>query len=102
MNKFGNFAAAALLALSGLSLALPAEAVPSIRITQGTNVLVVEDETLQEYATPGSDEIIEVDAEDLLIVDDEEESGAESAGADGADSGDAVENDLRDFLQGLD
>lgn len=43
MNKFGNFAAAALLALSGLSFALPAEAVPSIRITQGTNVLVVED-----------------------------------------------------------
>lgn len=50
MNKFGNYAAALLLALSGLSLALPAEAVPSIRITQGTNVLVVEDGDVNDRA----------------------------------------------------
>ena len=43
MNKFVNLGAAALLGLWGLSLALPAHAVPSIRITQGTNVLVIED-----------------------------------------------------------
>lgn len=43
MNKIVNFTAAALLTVWGLSFALPAEAVPSIRITQASNVLVIAD-----------------------------------------------------------
>lgn len=43
MKIMSKYAAAALLTLTGFAIAMPANAVPSIRITQGTNVLVVED-----------------------------------------------------------
>lgn len=74
------------------------------------DVMVVEDETIMANGASGSDDVIEVDAEDLLILDDEDEPVAdsvdhanESADSDEtADSGDSDEDDLRNFLQGLD
>jgi hypothetical protein len=50
MKTIRKIAAATLVVLSGLSLALPAYAVPSLRITQGANVLVVEDGDINDRA----------------------------------------------------
>ncbi len=43
MSKIVKFAAAALLTLSGIGLALPAHAIPSLRLTEGANVLTITD-----------------------------------------------------------
>tara|TARA_R110000868_G_scaffold39376_4_gene137119 strand:- start:37127 stop:37810 length:684 start_codon:yes stop_codon:yes gene_type:complete len=43
MNKIGKFAAAALLTVSGIALALPAHAIPSLRLTQGSNIVTISD-----------------------------------------------------------
>jgi hypothetical protein len=43
MNKISKFAAVGLLTLSGISFALPAHAIPSLRLTEGANVVTVSD-----------------------------------------------------------
>jgi len=43
MNKISKFAATAILALTGISIALPASAIPTLRVTQGANVQTISD-----------------------------------------------------------
>ena len=43
MKCFSKYAAAALLVLTSAGLAMPANAIPTLRLTQGTNVVIVED-----------------------------------------------------------
>jgi hypothetical protein len=43
MNMFSKYAAAALLTLTSAAIAMPANAVPTLRLTQGANVITVQD-----------------------------------------------------------
>jgi len=43
MNKISKFASTALITLFGTGLALPAHAVPTLRLTKGANVVIVKD-----------------------------------------------------------
>ena len=54
MNMFSKYAAAALLALTGAAIAMPANAVPTLRLTQGANIVTVADNSLNDSsALPG-------------------------------------------------
>jgi hypothetical protein len=43
MNLISKYAAAALLTLTGVAIAMPAKAIPTLRLTQNANVILVED-----------------------------------------------------------
>lgn len=51
MNKISKFAAIGLLTLSGLSFTLPAQAVPSLRLTEGANIVTVTDNGVGDVNT---------------------------------------------------